>query len=101
MTLTVVRWSVPQPGLLRTRSAGDNHAYLEPRRIEVELKGINTKCSNKSVADALKKSGYKLLEKRVSWPRMKAVAAVRIDCATGHAVEFVAATNVRYLSTER
>ena len=66
----------------------------------MELKGINTKCSNESVADALKKSGYKLRVKRVSWPRMKAVAAVRIDCTTGYAVEFIAATNVRYLNTD-
>ena len=41
----------------------------------MELKGINTKCSNKSVADALKKSGYKLLEKRVSWPRKRGPVA--------------------------
>ena len=45
----------------------------------MELKGINTKCSNKSVADALKKSGYRLREKKVSWPRMRGVAGVRID----------------------
>ena len=67
----------------------------------MQLKGINNKQVNECVKDALKKSGYRLREKKVSWPRMKAVAAVRIDCATGHAVEFVAATNVRYLSTER
>ena len=66
----------------------------------MQLKGINNKLVNESVADALKKSGYRLREKKVSWPRMKAVAAVRIDCATGYAVEFVAATNVRYLSTD-
>ena len=64
----------------------------------MELKGINSVCKNEVVKDALKKSEYRLREKKVSWPRMKAVAAVRIDCATGHAVEFVAATNVRYLS---
>jgi hypothetical protein len=64
----------------------------------MQLKGINNKLVNESVADALKKSGYRLREKKVSWPRMRGVAAVRIDCATGHAVEFVAATNVRYLS---
>ena len=67
----------------------------------MELKGINSVCKNEVVKDTLKKSGYRLREKKVSWPRMKAVAAVRIDCATGHAVEFVAATNVQYLSTER
>jgi hypothetical protein len=67
----------------------------------MELKGINSICKNESVKDALKRAGYRLREKKVSWPRMKAVAAVRIDCATSHAVEFVAATNVRYLSTER
>ena len=67
-------------------------------RNNMELKGINSVCKNEVVKDALKKSGYRLREKKVSWPRMKAVAAVRIDCATGHAVEFVAATNVRYLS---
>lgn len=67
----------------------------------MELKGINTVCKNEVVKDARKRAGYRLREKKVSWPRMKAVAAVRIDCATGHAVEFVAATNVRYLSTER
>jgi len=67
----------------------------------MELKGINNPCKNHVVKDALKKSGYRLREKKVSWPRMQAVAATRIDCATGHAVEFVATTNVRYLSTER
>jgi hypothetical protein len=47
----------------------------------MELKGINTKCSNESVADTLKKSGYKLLEKRVSWPRKIGQGIVLVDCS--------------------
>ena len=33
--------------------------------------------------------GNKLVVKRVSWPRTKGPKAVRIDCKTGHAVQFV------------
>jgi hypothetical protein len=55
----------------------------------MELKGINTKCKNEVVKDALKKSGYRLCEKKVSWPRMRGVAGVRIDVSTGNAVAFV------------
>jgi hypothetical protein len=47
----------------------------------MELKGINTKQVNESVADALKKSGYKLLEKRVSWPRKRGQGIVLVDCS--------------------
>jgi hypothetical protein len=65
----------------------------------MQIVGFNSTCKNDCVKDAFKRSGYKLLTRRVRWPRAKAVAAVRIDCATGHAVEFVAKTNVRYLST--
>ena len=46
----------------------------------MQLKGINNKQVNESVADALKKSGYKLLEKRVSWPRMRGNGTMLIDC---------------------
>ena len=55
----------------------------------MELKGINSVCKNESVKDALKKSGYRLREKKVSWPRMRGVAGVRIDVSTGNAVAFV------------
>jgi hypothetical protein len=42
-----------------------------------------------AVAIAMAKSGYRLRERKISWPRAKAVKAVRIDCATGHAVGFL------------
>lgn len=46
--------------------------------------------SNNAMALALARSGYKLREKKVAWPRMKSgVRAIRVDCSTGHAVEFV------------
>jgi hypothetical protein len=38
---------------------------------------------------AMKRSGYKLLQKRVSWPRVKGPAGVRVDVSTGAAVAFV------------
>ena len=55
----------------------------------MELKGISTQCKNDVVKDAFKKSGYRLREKKVSWPRMRGVAGVRIDVSTGNAVAFV------------
>ena len=47
----------------------------------MELKGINSVCKNEVVKDALKKSGYKLLEKRVSWPRKRGQGIVLVDCS--------------------
>ena len=47
----------------------------------MELKGINSTCKNEVVKDALKKSGYKLLEKRVSWPRKRGQGIVLVDCS--------------------
>ena len=55
----------------------------------MELKGINSICKNEVVKDALKKSGYRLREKKVSWPRMRGVAGIRIDVSTGNVVAFV------------
>jgi len=47
----------------------------------MELKGINSVCKNESVADAFKKSGYRLRTKKVSWPRAKKQATVQVDCS--------------------
>ena len=55
----------------------------------MKLQGINDTCKNDSVKNALKLSGYVLRVKKVSWPRMRGVAGVRIDCGTGNAVAFV------------
>ena len=47
----------------------------------MELKGINSVCKNEVIKDALKKSGYRLREKKVSWPRMRGSATIQIDCS--------------------
>ena len=47
----------------------------------MQLKGINNKLVNESVADALKKSGYRLREKKVSWPRMRGQGIMLVDCS--------------------
>ena len=44
---------------------------------------------NNAMALALARSGYKLRQKKVSWPRAKAVKAIRVDCSTGYAVGFI------------
>jgi len=55
----------------------------------MQLKGINNECKNEAIKDALKKSGYKLLEKKISWPRLKGPAGLRVDVSTGHMVDWV------------
>lgn len=73
------------------------------RRINVEIKGINGECRNEAVADALKafnvkqgrRANYGLREKKVSWPRAKAVVGIRVDVSTGHAVGFLTADMVK------
>ena len=67
----------------------------------MQIVSINTVCKNNSVELALRKANYKLRAKRVAWPRAKGVAAVRIDCGSGRAVEFVAKTNSAYLVAGR
>jgi hypothetical protein len=47
----------------------------------MELKGINDVCKSDTMLVALKKSGYKLLEKRVSWPRKRGQGIVLVDCS--------------------
>jgi hypothetical protein len=44
---------------------------------------------NDTMKRALEKSGYKLRKKRVKWPSVRGPRAVRIDCGTGNAVQFV------------
>ena len=55
----------------------------------MELKGINSECRNECVADALKRSGYRLREKKVSWPRLQGPAGLRIDVGSGKMVDYV------------
>ena len=47
----------------------------------MELKGINTAVKNDVIKDALKKSGYTLREKKVSWPKMRGQGIVLVDCS--------------------
>jgi hypothetical protein len=47
----------------------------------MELKGIDAVCKSEVVKDALKKGGYKLREKKVSWPRMRGNGTILIDCS--------------------
>ena len=47
----------------------------------MQLKGINNKQVNESVADALKKSGYKLRKNAVAWPRKIGQGIVLVDCS--------------------
>jgi hypothetical protein len=55
----------------------------------MEIKGIDAECKNLVLADAFKRAGYKLREKRLSWPRLKGPVAIRVDCSTQHAVAFI------------
>ncbi len=55
----------------------------------MQLKGINNECKNEAMRDALKRSGYKLLKKKVSWPRIKGPAGLRVDVASGQMVDYV------------
>ena len=48
----------------------------------MSIVGINSEVKNNSVALALRKSGYKLRVQKVSWPRRKGPAAIRLDCTT-------------------
>jgi hypothetical protein len=59
----------------------------------MNIVGISTRCTGDAMAVAFKKSGYRLRKKAVSWPRMKGVAGVRIDCGTGYAVEVLRNAN--------
>ena len=47
----------------------------------MELKGINSVCKNEVVKDALKRAGYRLREKKVSWPRMRGQGIMLVDCS--------------------
>lgn len=46
------------------------------------------RCTNDVMRLAFKLSGYRLLDKKIAWPRVKAPCP-RIDCRTGHVVQFV------------
>ena len=49
----------------------------------------STEYSGDALKLALKKAGIKLRKQSVQWPRMKGPVAVRVDCSTGYAVQFV------------
>jgi hypothetical protein len=55
----------------------------------MSLVGINSTVKSSAMADALRRSGYKLRRKPVSWPRLKGPAGIRVDMATGYSVSFV------------
>jgi hypothetical protein len=55
----------------------------------MQLKGIDLECKSNAMALAFKRSGYKLLNHRAKWPRIKGASAVKIDVKTGTAVGFV------------
>ena len=52
----------------------------------MELKGINTVVKSDAMSIAFKKSGYKLRMKKVSWPKLKGPAGLRVDVTTGQLV---------------
>lgn len=41
------------------------------------------------IKKAAKKMGYRLREKKVTWPRLKGPVGKRIDCSTGYMVDVV------------
>jgi len=55
----------------------------------MQLRGINETLRSDAMRLAFKKSGYKLREKRVAWPRTRGPIGIRVEVKTGYAVEFV------------
>ena len=47
----------------------------------MELKGTKTKYEGNAMMVALKNSGYRLREKKVSWPRKIGQGIVLVDCS--------------------
>ena len=49
---------------------------------------------------AFKKSGYRLREKKISWPRSKGPAGLRVEVGTGHLVGTVVKLGRRELTVD-